>query len=604
MAPRSLLAFLLLSSAAPCAAGPVRVVVERVETAPQAGAPAVSAPLLAQPQSVAPSLTPAAPAFSAAPAAIAPIPALPAPVAGLAPAPAALAPAKAAASSPSSPTRGPPAAASAAGTDDGAALFDGAKAAQVLADVARNASGRPLAAGVFIQQEQEGSLIASDPRDSSGSFFRYYRPVELRPALVAEVRAGLKGLAKAGYGLRRALSPFSKGDGAVWEALSRDAKLAYLDKYEKSVIAERGAGAAWRGKTFLLMERAPGAPDFLARHPDMEAPPPGYEHIPGHRFLQPEIVSGKTTPAASVGEALGRTKLIIGDTGHAGTQYHVFVKSEPAALRAQLAGLQGALQAFNDALFAQAVQESFQNVVHASLQPWHAGRSRRVADLLAAADPGAHAPPAEDPDSEKHAFVGLRYWGTENGRLVVSLELRGASIPFKARKSAARDMDVAETPRRDYGEAQRWLSLIASYAESLARGDAPRAAGRPVVLDEAAADALLAARASERGMPKGSWFGTADMSKRFTGRERTAPGLLAPFASSAPGSPELDRFMDEWLDVSAKVRSLEASGGRLADVRRFLEYQLWSAYAGWGRAHEPAARARLAAILAGAADQR
>jgi hypothetical protein len=474
-------------------------------------------------------------------------------------------------------------------------LFDGAKAAQVLADVSRSAAGRPLAAGVFIQQEQEGSLIAQDSRDSSGTFFKYYRPVELRPALVAEVRAGLKGFAKAGYGLRRALSPFSKGDDAVWEALSKDAKLAYLDKYEKAVTAERGAAAAWKGKTFLLMERSAGAPDFLAEHPDMEAPPSGYEHVPGHRFLQPEIVSGKTTPAASVGEALGRTRRIIGDTGHAGTQYHVFVKAEPAALRDQLAGLQAALQAFNDALYARAVQDSFQNVVHASLQPWHAGRSRRVAELLAA-EGEAHQPSADDPDSEKHAFVGLRWWGMENGKAVVSLELRGASLPFKGRKSAARDMEMAELPKRDYGEAERWLSLLSSYAESLAKGTAPKAAGRPLVLDAAAADALLAARAAKRGMPPGSYLPVAELSKRFTGG--VAPGLLAPFASSAPGSAELDRFMDEWLDVSAKVRSLEASGRALADARRFLEYQLWSAYAGWGRSHEPVARARLAAILA------
>lgn len=598
MTSASLTALILLL-AAPGSAGQARIVVERVEAAPQLGVPSFAVPVLSAAPSMAPSLSPAVTPLAPSAAAIAPIPVLPAPVPGLAPAPAALAPLKAAASVPGSPTRGPPAAAVPSEADAGAAMFDGASAAQALADVARSASGRPLASGVFIQQEQEGSLIAQDSRDSSGTFFKYYRPAELRPAFVAEVRAGLKGFAKAGYGLRRALAPFSKGDGAVWDALSKHAKLAYLDKYEKAVIAERGAAAVWKGKTFLLMDRAPGAPGFLAEHPDMEAPPAGYEHIPGHRFLQPEIVSGKTTPAASVGEALSRTKRIIADTGHAGTQYHVFVKAEPEVLRAQLAGLQAALQAFNDALYAQAAQDSFQNVVHASLQPWHAGRSRRVAELLAAAHPEAHVPPAEDPDSEKHAFVGLRYWGTENGKLVVSLELRGASLPFKGRRPAARDMEIAELPKRDYGEVQRWLSLLAAYAEALARGAAPRAAGRPLTLDARAADALLAARAAKRGMPKGSYFATSELAERFTGAGRAAPGLLLPFAASAPGSAALDRFMDEWLDVSAKARSLEASGGQFSDARRYLEYQLWNAYAAWGRSHEPVARARLAAILAG-----
>jgi len=595
MAPPSLITFILLLSAAPAQAGEARVVVERIGTAPKLDAPAFSVPLLSPTLSPA-GLSPLAPSLTApvaAPSIAAPIPVLPAPVAGLA-----IAPIAPAAARPDAP-RGPPASAAPAESDDGAALFDGAQAAQVLADVARSVSGRPLAAGVFIQQEQEGSLIASDPRDSSGSVFRYYRPVELRPELVAEVQSGIKGFARAGYGLRRALSPFSKGADATWNAWSRDDKILYLDKLEKAVVAERGAGAAWRGKTFLLMERSPSAPDFLAEHPDMEAPPPGYEKVPGSRFLQPEIVSGKNTPASSVGEALARTKRVISDTGHAGTQYHVFVKASPEDLRAQLAGLQAALQAFNDMLYAQAAQDSFQNVIHASLQPWHAGRSRRVAELLAAADAQPHIPPADDPDSEKHAFVGLRYWGTENGKLVVSLELRGASIPFKARKSAARDMETAEMPRRDYDEAQRWLSMLSAYAESLARGIAPRAAGRPLTLDADAADALLAARAAKRGMPPDAYFGVAALAQRFTGRDRPAPGLLAPFAASRPGSPELNRFLDEWLDVSARVRSLEASGGTLADARRLLEYQLWSGYAAWGRAHAPVARARLASILAG-----
>lgn len=594
MSARFLLACLLPLSAAPCAAGEVRVAVERVETAPRLGSPALSIPLLSPVQLLSPSLS-----LSPSPAALAPslvaapVPVLPAPAAGLAPA---LAP-RAAAARPDAP-RGPPSAALAP-EDAGAAMFDGAAAAEALAGVARAAAGRPLAEGVFIQQEQEGSLIASDSRDSSGSVFRYYRPAALRPALVAEVQAGLKGLAKAGYGLRRALSPFSKGEGAAWDAWGRDAKILYLEKLEKAVVAERGAAAAWRGKTFLLMERSPAAPAFLAEHPDMEAAPQGYEGVPGARFLQPEIVSGRDTPASSVGEALARTRRVIADTGHAGTQYHVFVKAEPEKLRAQLAGLQGALQAFNDALYARAVQDSFQNVVHASLQPWHAGRSRRVASLLASAGPEPHVPSAEDPDSEKHAFVGLRWWGMENGKAVVSLELRGASLPFKGRKSAARDMEVAELPKRDYGEAQRWLSLLAAYGESLARGAAPRAAARPVTLDASAADALLAARAAERGMPKDSYFGAAELAKRLTGSDRPAPGLLLPFAASAPGSAALDRFLDEWLAVSARARAVEASGGTFADARRYLEYQLWSAYADWGRSHEPVARARLAAILAG-----
>ncbi len=601
MTPRSRLALVLVLFAVPAWAGEVRLAVERVETAPQLGPPVTFVPQLTslQPLTPALSVTPnfalPAPAVGLVPPSIAAIPVHPVAAPTAARALATVAPVAAAAEAPG---RGPVAAAASPVVGDGAALFDGAKAAEVLADVARGAASRPLASGVFIQQEQEGSLIAQDSRDSSGSVFRYYRPVELRPDLVAEVQNGVKGFAKAGYGIRRALAPFSRGADAVWDAWSRDAKLAYLEKYEKAVVAERGAAAAWKGKTFLLLERSPKAPDFLAKNPDMEAPPAGYEHVPGHRFLQPEIVSGKDTPASSVGEALARTKLVISQTGHAGTQYHVFIKAEPAALEAQVAGLQAALQAFNDGLYAAAVQDSFQNVVHASLQPWHEGRSRRVASLIAAAARDPHLPAAEDADSEKHAYVGFRYWGMENGKMVVSLELRGGSIPFKARRPVARDMESPEIPKRDYDGIQRWLALLSSYAESVAKGTAPRTPVRPFKLDAAAADALLAARAETLGLSRDGYLGVAELSERFTGQKGAAPGLLAPFASSQPGSAELNRFMDEWLKVSASVRSLEASGGRLADARRFLEYQLWNAYAAWGRSHEPKARAQLASILA------
>ena len=217
MAPPSLIGFFLLLSAAPCAAGEARIVVERVETSPQLSAPVLSVPLLSPGAALTPVLSPlvqtlSAPALSPAAAAAAPIPALPVPALGLAPARALPAAAR-----PDAPPRGPPAAAVPAEAGDGAALFDGAGAAEALAEAVRGVAGRPLARGVFIQQEQEGSLIAADPRDSSGSVFRYYRPVELRPGLVAEVQAGITGFGKIGYGLRRALSPFSKGAGASWE---------------------------------------------------------------------------------------------------------------------------------------------------------------------------------------------------------------------------------------------------------------------------------------------------------------------------------------------------------------------------------------------------
>lgn len=465
--------------------------------------------------------------------------------------------------------------------------------------IIRAAASRPLRAGVFIQQEQEGSLIAPDSRDSSGNVFRYYRPVELREDLAEQVQQGLSGLQKVGVSLRRALRVKDRKSAyAAWDAWPLDGKLAYLDKLEKAVVAEKGPQAAWDAKVSLILERKPGAPEFLTKNPHMENPPAAYKNVPGARFLQPELVTDKTRPSPTIAEALERTRRMIAETGHAGTQYHVFVKADPAVLREQLPRLQAALQLLNNALFAEAAQESMQNIVHPSLLPWHAGRSARVAALLERAAAEPHVPQAEDADSEKHAFVGLRYWGVEDGRLVISFELRGASLPFKVKQTMARDGmgGNPELPKRDYTKAQRWLSLLSLYAEQLAQGRAPALASRPVALDAAAADAVIRARARERGIPDDAYYGVNDFGKRLSGGAQAAPGYLFPFAAAAPGSPALARFTDAFLDHSARLRAFERAG-TLDDRRRTLEYEFWSAYREWAGDYGARENQRLDALF-------
>jgi hypothetical protein len=480
------------------------------------------------------------------------------------------------------------------------ALFDRAAAGQgpaaaSIPDIVAKTGARRLSAGVFIQQEQEGSLLASDPRDSSGNVFRYYRPVELREDLADQVHDDLSAFAKASVALKRAFRLHDrKSEYAAWDAWPLRAKLSYLDKLEKAVVAEKGRDAAWKGKVSLLLERKPGAPDFLTLNPHMEAPPPAYKDSVGAAFLQPEVVSDKEHPASTVNEAIGRTKVIIGDTGHAGTQYHVFVKASPETLRAQLPRLQAALQLLNDALFARAAQESFQNVTHPSLMPWHRGRSERVAQLITKGDAAAHTPAADDADSEKHAFIGLRYWGMEGGKMVVSFELRGGGIPFKAKQQAARDMGSAELPKRDYTEVQRWLTLLSLYAEQLAQGRAPALPRRDTALDLAAAERVLSARAAQLGIPEGAYFGLAEFSKRLTGRDEVPPGLIFPFSASAPGSPYLRALTDAMLKESARLRAAEAARGEGAD--RAMNYLIWSAYREWAADYEARQRGMLDAL--------
>lgn len=580
-APLSLLLAALL-------AAPVRAAERKGVDVP--AAPAVQVPRVPAALTT-PALTPnaAVAALPQLPSAAAAVPALPQAAAVVPAAPAAQAQAQTAAAA-------APAQAEGEGADlevaQARALFDQAASAPSFADVeslVKSVSRRPLR-GVFIQQEQEGSLLASDPRDSTGNVFKYYRPVEMRKDFADEITANLKGVDRVAYSLKRALRLSGRSSPyAAWDAWPLSARLAYLGALE-SAYGEK----AWKGKVSLILERLPSAPGYLTKNPHMEAPPAAYKDMPGARFLQPELVSDKDHPAATVSEALGRTSVMIGDTGHAGTQYHVFVKAEPARLRAQLAAMQEALQLLNNALFAKAAAESHQNVVHGSLQPWHAGRSRRVADLLAAAQAAPHQPQAEDPDSEKHAFIGLRYWGMEDGKMVVSFELRGASLPWKARRAAARDMDTPSLPQRDYTELTRWLSVVAAYGELVAAGRAPRLGEPSVTLDAAKADAMLAARAAERGMPKGSYYGLADFSRRMTGASAIPPGYLFPFAAAPANSAALRALLDEWLTHSARMKSLDAmGGGAFEDQKRAFEYTFWSAYAEWAKRYEAGQRERV-----------
>ncbi|HXT00117.1 MAG TPA: hypothetical protein VN915_05545 [Elusimicrobiota bacterium] len=600
-APLALVALLLC--------GPVRAQtrVGAVDVVPSAPAPVAAAPTV----SLAPSLSlgsPLAapslgqPALAAGPVALSAASLAPSPVAAAA-VPAA--PAAAAAllqGKTSAAADGPKAASSGASAEsssgEGRALFDQAASAPArpLDDIVDANASRPLR-GTFIQQEHEGNLFHSDAKDSSGDVFRYYGPVEMRPALAADVESGMTGFSKLSYKLRRALQ-FSgrSAPDAAWRAWPLSAKLDYLDRLEKAVTAERGPEAAWDGKVSLLLERKPSAPGFVTQNPHMEAPPDGLSHVAGARFIQPEIVTDKNHPAASVSEALGRAQRIIGDTAHAGVQFHVFVKAEPKVLLAQMDSLDGALQLVNDVLFAKAAEGSDRNITHNSLMPWHRGRSERVRELLTRAEKNPHTPAAGDADSEKHAFVGFRYWGMEGDKAVVSLEFRGTDIPWKRKTSSmVQGMDSPDLPKRDYSQARAYLTFLSLYAEALARGDAPKLTLESTIVDEAAAEASLRARAAEMGMPESAYDGLGALARRLTDAKTTPMGYLFPFGASAPGSPELRAFENEVLLIAARAKAAEEAGH--PEQRAHLRFVFWNAYQDWARRFGARQDARLAQLI-------
>src|SRR5204863_3889233 len=115
---------------------------------------------------------------------------------------------------------------------------------------------------------------------------------------------------------------------------------------------------------------------------------------------------------------------------------------------------------------------------------------------------------------EKHAFVGLRYWGMEGGKAVISFELRGVSLPFKrSGNPGARELETPKLPERDYSQARAYLTFLSVYAEALARGQAPFVAASPIALDERAAESFLSARAEALGVPDGAFDGLAALSR-------------------------------------------------------------------------------------------
>lgn len=457
-----------------------------------------------------------------------------------------------------------------------AAVKPATPAAPTFADRVREGSRRKLN-GVFIQQEQEGTFLARDPRDGSGDFFRWYRPVEMRPALVAQVEGAMGRVEKLVYKAKRAF-----GQDA-WAAMGTWSRLRYLGELEAAVVSERGHDAAWNGKVSLILEKTASAPAYLTKNPHTEPPASEHRGTPGWQFLQPELVTDKDAGVTTVAEAIGRSRSIIEQTGHAGTQYHVFLKLAPKDLERQLPSLTDALQVFNDALFAEAAAESLLNAGHPSLMPWHAGRSARVRELVAAGSKTPVVSAADDADSEKHAFVGLRWWGMEDGKAVVSLELRGAGFPWKPRPQSAMGHGMetsAPKPERDSTKAEKWLTVLSLYAESVAAGRGPALGSAPTVLSAAKADAVFAAYARERGVADGSFTPYSAMAKRLSGRAEAPQGWLFPFAAEEASSPELRAFMDDALGVAVRMK---ASGDGADEQGRLMSYMVGEGLKTWAR---------------------
>jgi hypothetical protein len=205
-----------------------------------------------------------------------------------------------------------------------------------------------------------------------------------------------------------------------------------------------------------------------------------------------------------------------------------------------------------------------------------------VRDLTKAAGP-AHQPSWKDRDSEKHAYLGVRWWGMENGLAVISLELRGASLPFKRESPAMRGVEGSGSKMiRDYSHIERWLAQIASAAGRLGAGAYAPAASSEIVLDDAAAAAKLSEISAARGAPAVTVADLEALSASLGAGPGVHPALIYPLAAgkSAAYSEELWRWT-----MALKLNGEAEFNARLA------KYTLWSSFGAWANSRLPSARA-------------
>jgi len=445
---------------------------------------------------------------------------------------------------------------------------------------------------VFFQLEAEGIVGHADIRESGGSFFKYYMPVELREDLLRKLHASMSKSERAGYKTRL----FFVRD--KWRALKEKHKLDYLKLHEEAVTAERGPGAAWGGtnkKTFLLMKKTDRAPDFVADHPDFEIyafrDNPKYARLPGGHFSLPEITTHRNRPAATIHDAISRAQSIAVDTGHSSIHVHVFMKIPRERLLAREEELKAMLSLANERTYLRACSRSLANFSNPVLQPWHAGREAALKKLLS----GSPLRPDDPAVFElKFMTVGLRVWEHTPGHSVISFELRATANPFKTADGSnasvtVKELAAGEKQARDYSQTQRSLALLRTFAERLTdvRPLPPRAftGARTIMPDIAKAETAFGGQIQDvMRLMDGA---TPAMAGKFINSAGAAhPGLLLPFMEIAAGNPSqaTHNFIKSFKRTAQDIRAAAAKGPHvLTDRAQTLKYELELAYREWAR---------------------
>jgi len=438
---------------------------------------------------------------------------------------------------------------------------------------------------LFIQQEHEGNLTFEDPR---GSVFTYYEPVEVREDLIRQTVQSLWWPDRTIYWIQR--KTWYRKD--AWTPLPVYAKLRYLKLLEQSLTGNGQENLCWNENVCRLLVRKKNAPPYLDDNPRMEAPP-GQTNGSPRSFLFPEIITRRGAPALSVNEAIGRAERIIGETGHAGIHFHVFVRIPPERLRAQLSQLGSMLQLMNDKLYLEAARESFNNIVHPALHPWHQGRTQTVERIIREGNTQPHTPEWNSPNNEKSVNLAFRYWGMEDGMMVVSLELRGVPIPTPPPRISVVGLEEGMgSPRgADLSIARALLTQLMSLGEALLEGRLANANDEQRHFDLERAESVIRSRAERRGLRPGDYFTLAQFSRFLTGDIEVSQGFLFPFSTG--GNPDLNllRFIDRFLELSAGAKRTPNIENHVTNYKN----QFWEAYRRWALEELPRVRHSLSA---------
>jgi len=399
---------------------------------------------------------------------------------------------------------------------------------------------------IFIQQEHEGNLSYYEWRDGGyGNVFAYYEPVEFNSELLKKVSARGNIIERINYYFGRVF-----GLRQAFDSLSPRLKQYYLELLAKKYQSD--GKKVWEDRKSLVLIKKKEAPSYIDDNPSFERFGEDYGE-----FNFPEIITSKNGYSRNPDEALERAKRIVKDTSHAGIHFHVFIRIDEKKLREELSQLLNIIALENDKLFLESALLNFDNLSLPAIEPWHKGRSEIVRSLI---EKNSDNISDWDENSTKRVFLAFRYWGRENGKVLISLEIRGLRPDFIIPNKAIRGLEDVEIPRRDYSKIESELKLVWVVANALSTGKLPEVDGIHRELDVDKVKNLIESRARERKIAANQVLNIKELSS-ILGHDSVPLGYLLPF-----GGSESSDFIDDFLQLGRYRKNPSILGRLFYDI--------------------------------------